>query len=258
MGFNPRETNDLLVATGRRCCICGGLHKVQLHHIVPVEDGGTDDIDNAISLCPNCHDEVHTRYVPGRTTRTYTEDELKGHRQRTIEIVKKEQTWAPGNRLWEEDKNLILFYAQCLDRPAFRTHFHAEMSFSAFDKAMEDTLVAFNTGYWRTRDGTLIERARGKVHIVHPPWRESVERIVETIEDIRTRFREAAGFNRMPYDLPRQYVGEFELEQRLERRFRGGHDMDDWMDTKRQECVKIMNKLLQEIGHQPLRGINQW
>jgi hypothetical protein len=257
MGFNQKEADKLLADTGRRCCICGSLHNVQLHHIIPVEEGGTDDIDNAIPLCPNCHDEVHGHYASGRTTRAYTPNELKLHRQRTIEMVSKEKTWAPGNPWWEEDKNLLLFYAQCLDRPAFRTHFHQELSFSAFDRAMEDTLIAFNTGYWRTRDGTLIERAKGKVHIVHPRWRERVERIVEIVESVRARFREAVGFNRMLYDYHRGYPNDFELEKQMDRRFRGDRNLGDWMDAQRQEAIETMNSMLQEIEHQPLRGIDQ-
>ncbi len=172
MGFKQEDAERLLAATGRHCCICFGLHKVQLHHIVSRLEGGTDDIYNAIPLCPNCHDEVHSRYAPGRTSRVYSANELKLHRERTMARVDGEKEWARGTQLWEDDKNLVLFYAQCLDRPAFRTPFFGETSFSDFDKAMEDTLLALNTGYWRTRDGALIERARGKVHVVHPPWRE--------------------------------------------------------------------------------------
>ncbi|MBN1812655.1 MAG: HNH endonuclease [Anaerolineae bacterium] len=258
MGFNQKEAEALLAATGRRCCICGSLHNIQLHHIIVTEEGGTDDIDNAIPLCPNCHDEVHGRYASGRTTRSYTANELKLHRQRTVELVNKQRTWAPGNPLWEEDKNLILFYTQCLDRPAFRRHFHEEMSFSAFDKAMEDTLVALNTGYWRTRDGALIERAKGKVHVVHTPWHEKVEHIVEIIEEIRTRFKEAVGFSRRLYELDRGYPNDFEFDKRMDRRFRRDRDLGEWMDTQRQEAIETMNSILQEIGHQPLRGINKW
>lgn len=257
MGFDQKEAEELLADTGRRCCICSALHSVQLHHIIPAEERGTDDIDNAIPLCPNCHDEVHGRYASGRTTRAYTSNELKLHRQRTIESVNKEKTWAHGNTLWEEDKNLLLFYAQCLDRPAFRTHFHQELSFSAFDQAMEDTLIAFNTGYWRVRDGALIERAKGKVHVVHPPWRQKMERIVEVIEDVRARFREAVGFNRMLYDSHRGYPDDFEFEMRMGKRFRSDHDLGAWMDAQRQEAIETMNSMLQEIGHHPLRGINQ-
>jgi 5-methylcytosine-specific restriction endonuclease McrA len=67
MAFKQEEVERLLVDTGRRCCLCGLLHKVQVHHIVAQADGGTDHIDNGIPLCPNCHDEVHGQYAPGRT-----------------------------------------------------------------------------------------------------------------------------------------------------------------------------------------------
>ena len=87
MGFNKNDIEQLLADCGRRCCICGNLHKLQVHHIKPKEYGGTDDIENGIPLCPNCHDEVHTDYSSGKTTRTYSEGELKLHKQRTIGLV---------------------------------------------------------------------------------------------------------------------------------------------------------------------------
>lgn len=257
MGFKPTEADKLLSDTGRRCCICGTLHKVQLHHIVPKEDGGADDIDNAIALCPNCHDEVHSRYSSGRTTRTYTANELKLHRQRTIDQVKSESKWSPTNAFGKEDQELILFYAQCLDRPAFRTRFHEEISFSAFDKAMEDTLIALNTGYWRTRDGTLIERAKGKVHIVNPAWRERMDYITGIIEAVRQRFHEAVGFNRILYQIRKAHFRDFDLEQYVEGRFRDDRELSEWMDFQRQEAIEIMNALLKEVGHQPLQGFQK-
>ena len=88
MSFNSVAEDRLLANTGRLCCICNNRHRVQLHHIIPLENGGSDDIDNAIPLCPNCHDEVHTGYISGRVTKKYTPAELKLHRQRTIETVK--------------------------------------------------------------------------------------------------------------------------------------------------------------------------
>ncbi len=84
MAFRKDEADALLVDTGRRCCICGELHFVSVHHIIPVADGGTDEIDNAIPLCPNCHDAVHS-YGPGATHRRYSPEELRLHRQRAID-----------------------------------------------------------------------------------------------------------------------------------------------------------------------------
>lgn len=86
----------MLVDTGRRCCICGELRPVQLHHIVPKKNGGTDDIKNAIPLCPNCHDEVHSGYAPGRNTKIFTVVELKGHRQKAIDRQKATPAGTPA------------------------------------------------------------------------------------------------------------------------------------------------------------------
>ena len=95
MTFQQAEVEELLAATGRRCCLCKKLHQVQVHHIVPKEQGGTDDIDNAIPLCPNCHDEVHGRQGPGRTTRSYSPEELKLHRQRAIQRAQQRSAALP-------------------------------------------------------------------------------------------------------------------------------------------------------------------
>ncbi len=85
MSFKQKQVEALLAAVGRRCCICGTLHNVQVHHIVPKEQGGSDQIDNAIPLCPSCHDRVHVKPSRGRTTRDYTAEELRLHRDRVID-----------------------------------------------------------------------------------------------------------------------------------------------------------------------------
>lgn len=97
MAFKETEVLELLVKTGRRCCLCKGLHSVQVHHIIPKEQGGSDDIDNGIPLCPNCHDQVHAGGAVGRVVRKYSETELKGHRQFTINLVSQSVTPAIGN-----------------------------------------------------------------------------------------------------------------------------------------------------------------
>jgi tetratricopeptide (TPR) repeat protein len=84
MVFKPADAARLLAEMGRLCAICKLRHAVQLHHIVPREQGGSDDISNAIPLCPNCHNEVHATSGPGRVTRRYSVAELHEH----LRIVK--------------------------------------------------------------------------------------------------------------------------------------------------------------------------
>ena len=36
-----------------------GMPYLEVHHILPLEKGGDDSVENAAALCPNCHREVH-------------------------------------------------------------------------------------------------------------------------------------------------------------------------------------------------------
>ena len=38
-----------------RCCLCHEL-EVEVHHIIPQEENGTDTEENAAPLCPSCHE----------------------------------------------------------------------------------------------------------------------------------------------------------------------------------------------------------
>ncbi len=34
---------------------------LEIHHVVPLAEGGPDTVDNTAALCPNCHRELHSR-----------------------------------------------------------------------------------------------------------------------------------------------------------------------------------------------------
>lgn len=56
MGFPESIKKEVRERAAFQCCRC---HKVgiEVHHIIPEEYGGADDIGNAAPLCPNCHDD---------------------------------------------------------------------------------------------------------------------------------------------------------------------------------------------------------
>lgn len=195
---------------------------------------------------------MHIEYSQGRTTRIYTPAELKLHRKRTIDLTNREGKWKPGSPEWRKDKKLIAFFAQCLDRPAFRTYFHNELSFVDFDDAMQDTLIALNTGYWKTRDGTVIERSLGKACVVHQQWREQLDKIATIIEDIRKRFAEEVGLNRMLLHLN----GRHGLED-IHAGMRVDNNLSDYMDAKRQEAIDTINSILRDLRMQPLDALRK-
>lgn len=61
---------------------------METDHIIPKSQGGTDDIDNAIPLCFECHAEVHLYNYDHPRGRTFRPIELKKYRQQWLEICK--------------------------------------------------------------------------------------------------------------------------------------------------------------------------
>lgn len=43
------------------CSICSSRDFLEIHHITPKQQGGTDDYDNLILLCACCHAKIHNR-----------------------------------------------------------------------------------------------------------------------------------------------------------------------------------------------------
>lgn len=249
MGFKTAEAEDLLVRAGRMCAICHRPHGVQLHHIVERSNGGSDDIDNAIPLCANCHDEVHASGASGRVSRKYTVSELKMHRERVIRLAQRQE--APRAADERHDRELIKFFAQVLDRPAFRTPFHEEVSFEDFDRALEDTALALNTGYWRMRDGTPIRAAEGRITVINPNWRERLDEVAAAVEAARAELRRSLGLGMMLFQLEQ---GSRDLDRHL----RGDRRVADEIDACRQRAVDSMNIVALEAGLQPLKGLHDW
>ena len=48
-------------ADGRRCQQCGKAGRLEAHHVLPLEEGGQNDLENLSTLCRGCHIEVHKR-----------------------------------------------------------------------------------------------------------------------------------------------------------------------------------------------------
>lgn len=83
----PERVDSMMVKCGRRCCICRRFRptKLQVHHIIERSQGGSDEEDNLIVTCFSCHSDVHTK-VP--FARRFSVEELKGHRDAVITMVK--------------------------------------------------------------------------------------------------------------------------------------------------------------------------
>lgn len=57
MPFSPIVKNKAIAAAAAHCCVCHRFNAglLEVHHITPQAAGGTDDFENAIALCSDCH-----------------------------------------------------------------------------------------------------------------------------------------------------------------------------------------------------------
>ena len=46
---------------GYRCALCDCTSGLQIHHVIPRGEGGTDSPHNLITLCSYCHSHAHGR-----------------------------------------------------------------------------------------------------------------------------------------------------------------------------------------------------
>lgn len=62
-----RQTNKRDNWTCQKCSAQGGPYgnaKLAAHHMIPKSSGGSDDVDNLITVCHSCHEEEHGHSIP--------------------------------------------------------------------------------------------------------------------------------------------------------------------------------------------------
>lgn len=245
MPFSAKVVEELLVKSSRCCCLCHQYKgvKIEAHHIVPQADGGTDDIDNGIPLCFDCHSEVesyNTRHPRGRK---FTATELKRHRNNWFDLVASGKV-LPKAVSSDHDKEIVQFFSTCFDRSAFQVPFRQEGSIETFDRAIEDTITAINTGCLRSRDGQVLTTLKGKSFISDPEIRDSMDTIVDLLGAIRSRYNLAVregNITLWDHANGEQTYCFYDP------------DLADWMDTVRGEVIRIFSTVCEKKNIRQLR-----
>lgn len=88
-----------------------------------------------------------------------------------------------------DDAEMLRAIGMVFERPAFWTPFHQECQLPAFQRAIEDTIGALNTGIWKDRDGVEIRRIPSLRDIRDVKVRAGLERIVRQLDLLRRRFK---------------------------------------------------------------------
>ncbi|HUT01588.1 MAG TPA: HNH endonuclease signature motif containing protein, partial [Phycisphaerae bacterium] len=78
----PRALRDrLLVDAMHRCCLCPEHPDVtDLHHVVPISEGGPDTEENLMVICPTCHAKIT------RLRSRYTVEQLRMYKERWVTL----------------------------------------------------------------------------------------------------------------------------------------------------------------------------
>ena len=231
---DPAKSVNVGVAAHITAAAKGGA---RYDSLLSKEDRGS--IENAIWLCQVCAKLVDNDPL------VYTNDLLREWKRISEEAARLaiEFRESPDPRTKINDGDLIRFFAQCFDRPAFQDAFHQEGSMEAFDKAMEDTLTAINTGCLRARDGTILSRSWGKSFLSNSKWRQKMDVIADLLRAIRSRYGEGIA------------KGSIHINQQPNaREFYCIHDGEiaDWMDSTRSQILQIFAEVSDEARlHSP-------
>ncbi len=197
-------------------------------------------IENGIWLCQNC-----AKLIDNDTAR-YTCDmlfEWKVLSERAALLELEYHADDTGSES-QDDMELVRFFSQCFDRPAFQDRFHQETSMEAFDKAIEDTITAINTGCLRSHEGNVLFQARGKSFLSNPDWRRRMDVVVDLLRAIRSRFALATRTGEIRVG-PEHAGRHFYLVK--------NRGVAAWMDRTRAEVIRLVSSVCQEAGVPPLR-----
>ena len=136
MPFSQKVQEDALVACGRYCCVChrfAGTH-IQIHHIVQESKGGSNDFENAIPLCLDCHADMGKTDPDHPTRKAYTPSELKRHRERWYKHV---EDGLVNLETVIEQNDYRKKYLVIREEAAYLLHFYADVFNDIVDKADE-------------------------------------------------------------------------------------------------------------------------
>ena len=229
-GANDDPENYSNIGVAAHICAAAPGGKRYDANMTPAE---RKDIHNGIWLCQSC-----SKLIDSDDLR-YTVDLLHKWKRLSEEATILELETLSPMQSTEQDKTLIKFYVQCFDRPAFRDDIRQEGRMEDFDRAIEDTIIALNTGVFRTRDGDIIKQAEGKAFVQNSEWREKLYNVVDILTAIRRRLKVAE----------RDHVYSFYSDNGKEGMYCfNDRELEEWFNSSREEILKIMSSICSEIG----------
>ncbi|MGV8996080.1 MAG: HNH endonuclease [Parvibaculaceae bacterium] len=143
-GFPTHIRAQALVLSARHCCVCHRYMAlgVEIHHIEPRSEGGSDLLDNAIVLCFDCHAAAgHYNSKHPKGTK-YSRTELLQQRDAWYEIVQRGPIKTPAST---DEMSVITRYVMTEDATALNDVLNVrddELPFGKFNLLQLKKLLA--------------------------------------------------------------------------------------------------------------------
>lgn len=185
--------------------------------------------ENGIWLCQDCAKLIDS------DSQRYTIELIKTWKAAAEQLALAEIQTINQKGINDKDKDLIKFYYQCFDRPAFQDEIMQEGCIEAFDKAIEDTIIALNTGVLRSRDGSILKKAEGKAFIENQIWRDKLDTIVDMLKAIRKRLIMAKKSGALEINGDKFYIFY-------------DRNLAQWFDMTRTDIMNIFSSICEEVG----------
>jgi hypothetical protein len=83
------------------------------------------------------------------------------------------------------DREAFALLLEAFDRPAFKGMFQWHSNQADFKKAIEDTILAVNTGKRISRSGHELREGKGKTSIKNKEWRSLLEEVERSLNRIK-------------------------------------------------------------------------
>jgi len=151
------------------CCVCKTMG-VEVHHIIPQEEGGVDTEDNAAPLCPSCHET----YGANPQKRKF----IRETRDLWYEICEKRYASDP-DRL-DEIKRLLRNTVSYDDFKAFKeellSHIHQELEAPRIQSEILAALDELFDKVWYNRHQFLRQKVEvGEITVAPDIWKGALK-----------------------------------------------------------------------------------
>jgi hypothetical protein len=198
MAITKTIRDHLLVEARHRCTICAEKC-FEIHHIVEQAEGGTDDDENLIVLCPNCHQHRYHR------SGEFNREQLRLYRHKL-----KEQNEVEKRVLQNlEDIRQLLPTLSTEDiEKKLRTEIQEAATLVSPDKAPIAYESVQKTSEWLAERDLIRGGARRAIEIEWEIWKEQEKRKYPSMKIVKV---DDAAYRKAP-DFPAAYYLEFVLD----------------------------------------------